>query len=438
MTTAQAGRLILVALLLGGGTNASAQSLDNALQPFAFPFSSAEIAPRALNPLLDAVRDARIIGLGEPTHGTAEVFRLKHQVIRQLVESGRVRHVVLEASVGEGSDFDDYIAGRRDDLGALLDNVPLWMFQTDEFADLLRWLREYNSRATRPVRVYGMEAQYADRSARHALAYVRSLDPALATRLLAAFGAARVASDTASATDFAHLYGSLSDATLAAYQGLFLELRGALDARRAELVSASSSGAFADARRHVAAIGQFTSMALLENPNARAQLRDYVMAVNVARIAADAGTDDRIVVWGHNEHVSKREGNGGYDVLGRQLARWYGSAYFAIGFDFGSGAYRAPSSGSWVHEVGAPTPGSFTESRARAGAPDLFLDIRSALGTPGGADALRGPLTLRATAGGQIPMQNGVRVVDQSLTLSDRFDGLLFVSRSTPPAPLKR
>ena len=125
-------------------------------------------------------------------------------------------------------------------------------------------------------------------------------------------------------------------------------------------------------------------------------------------------------------------------MLGCQLDRWYGPAYYAIGFDFGAGAYRAPGAASWVHDVGAPNPSSFTAALAHAGAPDLFLDLRAALGTAGGVDALRGPFTVRATAGGQLPMRDGVRIVDQSLTLSDRFDGLLFASRSTPSALLKR
>ncbi len=426
------------ALLLASAPAVHAQQIDMALAPFAHPLAAADTTASGLAPVVTAIRNARVIGLGEPTHGTAEVFRLKHRLIRQLVESGRVRHLVLEASVGEGADFDDFVAGRRDDLEAILRNVPLWMFQTSEFADLLRWLRAHNAQVAQPVRVYGMEAQYADRSVRHALEFVRSHDPALAAQWRGAFGEQRVASDTASARDFAHLYGAIADSTYAAYQQLFLGLRSALDTRREEFVAGTSPHAFAEARRHVAAIGQFTSLALLENPMARAQLRDYVMAVNVAGIVANADPEDRVIVWAHNEHVWKREGNGGYDVLGRQLARWYGDGYYAIGFDFGSGAYRAPGANTWIHEVGAPEPTSFTASLAKAGAPDLFLDIQGALSAAGAAGALRGPFTVRATAGGQVPMQNGVRVFDQSLSLADRFDGLFFVSRSTPTSMIER
>jgi erythromycin esterase len=306
------------------------------------------------------------------------------------------------------------------------------MFKVDEFADVLRWLRSYNATAQRPVRVYGMEAQYADRSARSALAYLRDRDPALSRRLLSVFGPERVASDTASARAFAFLYAPLSDSTLAAYQALFLRLRTAFDVRRDEFIAATGERAFNGARRHVTAVGQFTSLALLESSGARAQLRDYVMAVNVSDIVSGVPENERVVVWGHNEHVWKREGNGGYDVLGRQLARWFGPAYYAVGFDYGSGAYRAPGQDRWVHEVGSPDPQSFTAALARAGRPHLFLDVRGALNTARGAEALEGAFMVRASAGGYVPMQNGTRVYDQSITLADRFDGLLFVSTTTP------
>ena len=433
-------RLAVTAALFLCSSVAHAQPLADALIPFATPIP--EIAPRTgaceLDAFLSAARSARIIALGEPTHGTAEVFRLKHCALQRLVTDGDVRHIVFEMSVGEGADLNDYISGRRNDLEAILRGLPLWMFQTEEFADLIRSLRQRNSSTDAPVRLYGMEAQYADRSARHALAYLRAHDPSTADRLRQAFGAERVASDTASASSFAFLYAPISDSTLAAYQSLALGLRSVFDSRRAEFVAATNEDAFAEARRHVTALGQFTSLALLEDPREKAQLRDYVMAVNVSDIVGRARASERVVLWGHNEHVWKREGNGGYDVLGRQLARWYGSNYYAVGFDFGSGAYRAPANDGWVHEVGAPEPASFTASMARRGQPNLFLDLRGAGATAAGRSALAGEFTVRASAGGYVPMRNGQRFYDQTITLADRYDGLFFLSTSTPSTVIAR
>ncbi len=120
-------------------------------------------------------------------------------------------------------------------------------------------------------------------------------------------------------------------------------------------------------------------------------------------------------------------------MVGRQLARSYGPDYYAVGFDFGSGAYRAPAPDGWVHKVGPPAGDSFTAALAGAGRPNLFLDIRGACHTAEGAKALEGEFTVRASAGGYVPMKDGARVFDQTITLGDRYDGLLFVATSTPP-----
>lgn len=427
--------LAIAAALCWASAAAQAQQLSDALNAFAAPLAEPAPVDGAcdLAPLILATRGAKVVGLGEPTHGTAEVFRLKHCAVQQLVKHGGAQHLVLEMSVGEGADLDDYVQGRRDDLNAILQGLPLWMFQTEEFADLLRWLRTHNASGAKPVSVHGMEAQYADRSARHALAYLRGQNPALADSLLQAFGPERVASDTASAPAFAHLYSPMSSATLSAYQGLYLGLRTAFDGNRDALIAATGENAFHRARRHVTALGQFTSLALLEDHRAQAQLRDYAMATNVADIVSRSSDGERVIVWAHNEHVWKQAGNGGYDVLGRQLARWYGPDYYAVGFDFGSGAYRAPAPDGWVHDVGPPAADSFTAALAGAGRPNLFLDIRGARQTAEGAKVLEGEFTVRASAGGYVPMRDGKRVFDQAITLGDRYDGLFFVARSTPP-----
>jgi erythromycin esterase len=146
-------RLLVLAVVLCSScaAHALAQSLANELRPFAFPLSATGAEAHEVDPVVAAVSGARVIGLGEPTHGTAEVFCLMQRVIQRLVEDAGVRHLVLEASVGEGADFDDYVAGGRDDLEALRHGIPLWMFQADEFASVLRWLRTYNQTAERPV-----------------------------------------------------------------------------------------------------------------------------------------------------------------------------------------------------------------------------------------------------------------------------------------------
>ena len=54
-----------------------------------------------LRPFLDLVGDARVVGLGECTHGSSEIHRLKHRLVRLLVEELGFSALVFEANLAE-------------------------------------------------------------------------------------------------------------------------------------------------------------------------------------------------------------------------------------------------------------------------------------------------------------------------------------------------
>jgi len=404
---------------------ASLSELDSALL-------AAEATDGAWSALRRAIGAARVIGLGEATHGTAEFLVAKHVLIRQLVTEHSATALLLEISVGEGADLDAYVSGARDDLDVILGSLSTWMFKVEEFAALLRWVREYNLTATSPLRIHGLEAQYADRSIRHALDFLESLDPERAASLRASFGPERIATRESCAKEFTYLYAPIPDAVFQAHLTLFHELRRVLELQREAWSAEVGLDAFEQARQHVTALGQFLSLASLEDPGARSQLRDYVMFVNVQRVLRGLPSGERALVWAHNEHVWKREGNGGFDVLGRQLDRWLGAQYYALGFDFGEGSYRAPGERGWVHSVPPPASGSLSAEFAALAAPDLFIDLSAARGDAALRERFLKPCRVRAHAGGYVPMRDGVQLVEQSLSLGDRYDGLIFIGRTSP------
>ena len=65
-----------------------------------------------------ALAAARVIGLGEATHGTSEFLVAKHAFIRRLVTDHAATALVLEISVGEqAAEFDRGIGDCRVDAG---------------------------------------------------------------------------------------------------------------------------------------------------------------------------------------------------------------------------------------------------------------------------------------------------------------------------------
>ncbi|GAA2942484.1 hypothetical protein GCM10011428_71460 [Streptomyces violaceus] len=64
---------------------------------------------RDLRPLDRMIGDARVVGLGEATHGSHEFFALKHRVFRHLVEEQGFRTFALEAPWSTGLRLNAYV-----------------------------------------------------------------------------------------------------------------------------------------------------------------------------------------------------------------------------------------------------------------------------------------------------------------------------------------
>jgi erythromycin esterase-like protein len=108
-----------------------------------------------LAPVGRALADARIVGLGESTHGVAEELTVKHRLLRLLVEQLGFRSVAWEEDWTVGRAIDAYIGSDTGDLAALMGQMsPQW--QSRQVADVLRWLRAFNVGRPDEVRIVGV------------------------------------------------------------------------------------------------------------------------------------------------------------------------------------------------------------------------------------------------------------------------------------------
>lgn len=81
------------------------------LETHAAPFHSSdpEYPLDDLSFLKGMVGDARIVSLGEATHGTREFFRMKHRIFRYLVEEMDFKTFAIEASWPEANRINHYL-----------------------------------------------------------------------------------------------------------------------------------------------------------------------------------------------------------------------------------------------------------------------------------------------------------------------------------------
>lgn len=96
-----------------------------------------------LRPLRGIVRGARVVGLGEPSHGTHEQVTLRHRAARFLVERMGFRTVAWEENWATGVAIDRYVVtGAGDARKVVGDMNPQW--QSEAMLDLVRWMRDFN------------------------------------------------------------------------------------------------------------------------------------------------------------------------------------------------------------------------------------------------------------------------------------------------------
>jgi len=133
-----------------------------------------------LRPLIEMIGDARVVGLGECTHGSSEIHRLKHRIVRLLVEEMGFTEVVLEANLAEVIRVNEYVLEGRGNPSELLPQYLYAGVCTEETADLLRWLWSHNSTGKRRVALAGCDMQRIDTAAEIVVEHLKTVDPDLA------------------------------------------------------------------------------------------------------------------------------------------------------------------------------------------------------------------------------------------------------------------
>lgn len=116
-----------------------------------------DAAGRDLGWLDRVVAGARLIGLGESTHGSSEQSQVKHRLIRRLVERHGVRTIAFEDDFGSGVLIDRYLTTGQGDPRSLVDQMAFPLLATEEILDLVEWLRDWNESHTDQVRFLGTD-----------------------------------------------------------------------------------------------------------------------------------------------------------------------------------------------------------------------------------------------------------------------------------------
>lgn len=124
------------------------------------------------------VRGGSVVGLGESTHGSREQFRVKHRMVRFLVERMGFRTFALEDDFASGVSIDRYVRTGKGDSRELVSSMSSPFWATQEMLALVRWMRSYNKTHQKKVRFLGTDLlQLRQLSFDEVTDYVRRIAP---------------------------------------------------------------------------------------------------------------------------------------------------------------------------------------------------------------------------------------------------------------------
>src|SRR5438552_12051411 len=108
-----------------------------------------EPSPDGFESLLDAIGEARLVLIGEASHGTHEFYRTRAELTRALILRKGFNVVAVEADWPDAYRANRWIRHASEDPDAetaLADFVrfPRWMWRNQEVVSFLTWLRDLN------------------------------------------------------------------------------------------------------------------------------------------------------------------------------------------------------------------------------------------------------------------------------------------------------
>ena len=143
-----------------------------------------EFGPDGLSPLIDAVGDARLVLIGEASHGTDEFYRVRADLTAALIHKKSFNIVAAEADWPDAYRANRWVRLASEDpdpASALGDftRFPRWMWRNDVVVEFLAWLRAHNANREFRDRVgfYGLDLYSLHTSMDAVLHYLDKVDP---------------------------------------------------------------------------------------------------------------------------------------------------------------------------------------------------------------------------------------------------------------------
>lgn len=330
----------MTATLAGGHTGSIVRLLRESAEPLE------DIEQADLGPLLDRIAGARVVLLGEASHGTSEFYRMRARITRELVARHGFTIVAVEADWPDAAWVDRYVrhASAPPSGETPFRRFPTWMWRNEEVREFVEWLRARNAGLHDPgcrAGFYGLDLYSLYGSIGAVLDYLEAVDPSAAAVARARYGC------------LTPWFGDPAGYGRAVMSDRYRSCEGEAVAMLMDLLGRRLEYARHDGERYLEA---FQNARLVANAERyyRAMyygsasswnLRDQHMFDTLSTLLSFHGPESRAVVWEHNSHIgdsaATEMGARGEHNVGRLCRRAFGDAVRLVGFGTDQGTVAA-------------------------------------------------------------------------------------------------
>jgi protein-L-isoaspartate(D-aspartate) O-methyltransferase len=411
-----------------------AQTVAESCQAFA------SIEAAELDGLLARIGDARVVLLGEATHGTSEFYRMRDRITRELITQKGFRFVAIEGDWPDAARVDHYVRHLEypPSEWTAFARFPVWMWRNNEVRAFVDWLRACNASRKSAARVafHGLDLYSLYDSIRAVLKYLERVDPATANVARERYGCLTPwQSDPAT-----YGHAALTGAYPTCEADVVTVLTDLLHKRRE--YAERDGERFMDAVQNARLVTNAERYYRIMYYGSRASwnLRDSHMFETLKTLLSFYGPSSKAIVWAHNSHVGNAAATemfsrGEYN-LGHLCRTQFGTLAYTIGFGTHGGAVAAASSWDGPMEIKTVLPAipeSYEHICHETGKRCFLLDLRQPACNE--MRGLRNPRLERAIGVIYRPETELASHYFQAV-LPEQFDEYVWFDETSPITPL--
>ena len=395
----------------------------------------------AFGELFDRYGDARVVLIGEASHGTSDFYRTRAAITQRLIERHGFTIVAVEADWPDASQVDRCVRGLGPSAWKekAFTRFPTWMWRNTDVEAFARWLHAHNRALAAQERVEfrGLDVYSLRSSIHEVLSYLEQTAPALAREARHRYGCLSPWQDDPM------LYGHFVEhgGEMPCEKAVVEQLNVLLAERLGSCIKDDEAFFGATQNARVVRAAEQYYRAVYQGSTASWNLRDRHMFDTLQALLEHRGRDAKAVVWAHNSHIGNAAATAmgwrGEFNIGELCRKAYGREAVLIGMGTDRGQVAAAD--DWhgrmhVKDVRPSRPDSWEQQFLKAGVPASLTDWRNPH-RQDLRDALSEPLLERAIGVIYRPETERASHYFEAV-LAEQFDAFVWIEETHAVTPL--